>query len=165
MDAWQVIQILGLEPLPGEGGYYRETYRSGERIPCSALSGRYPGDRSFGTAIYYLVTPESFSTLHRVPGDELFHFYLGDPVSMLRLYPDGSANTAILGNDILRGQLPQCLAPGGVWQGLRLAGEGDFALLGTTMSPGFEFDDYERGDRTALQREFPAYANIIGRFT
>ncbi len=165
MDASRVIRLLGLEPLPGEGGYYRETYRSGECIPRSALSPGYPGDRSFGTAIYYLVTPESFSALHRVPGDELFHFYLGDPVTMLRLYPDGLGDAAVLGNDIEGGQLIQCLAPGGVWQGLRLHPGGTFALLGTTMSPGFEFEDYERGDRAALQREYPAFAELVERFT
>ena len=165
MDASRVKQLLGLEPLTGEGGFFYETYRSGERIPRSALSSRYPGDRSFGTAIYYLVTPESFSALHRVPGDELFHFYLGDPVIMLRLYPDGAGDTAILGNDIEEGQLLQSLAPGGVWQGLRLTEGGRFALLGTTMSPGFEFEDYEQGDRATLQREYPAFAEMIERFT
>lgn len=165
MDASRVIQILGLEPLTVEGGYYRETYRSGERIPHSILSPRYPGDRTFSTAIYFLVTPENFSALHRVPGDELFHFYLGDPVTMLRLHPDGAGDTAILGNNIAEGQLLQCLAPGGVWQGIRLCAGGRFALLGTTMSPGFEFEDFQKGDRTALQRDYPAFSELIERFT
>lgn len=165
MEACDVMRILGLEPHAGEGGYFRETYRSGGRIPASALSGDYGGDRSFGTAIYYLITPDSFSALHRVRGDEVFHFYLGDPVEMLRLYPDGSGEELILGPDIAAGQFVQCAVPGGVWQGMRLTAGGEFALLGTTMAPGFEFEDFELGDRSRLAREYPAFHDRIIRFT
>lgn len=165
MEAGDAIRMLGLEPHAGEGGYYRETYRSGSRIPASTLPGGYGGDRSFGTAIYYLITPESFSTLHRVRGDELFHFYLGDPVEMLRLNPDGSGEELILGSDIAASHLLQCTVPGGVWQGMRLIDGGKFALLGTTMSPGFEFEDFELGDRKRLMKEFPAFHERIARFT
>ncbi|MHB9031257.1 MAG: cupin domain-containing protein [Candidatus Latescibacterota bacterium] len=165
MDAVQVIELLGLEPLPGEGGYYRETYRSGLSIPRRALSGRYPGDRPFGTAIYYLITPDSFSALHRVPGDEIFHFYYGDPVTMILLFPDGGMEALILGNNLVRGQRPQCVAPGGVWQGMRLVGGGMFALMGTTMSPGFDFADYETGDRDSLMHHYPQRRELIREFT
>ncbi len=165
MDAGDVIRMLGLEPHAGEGGYYRETYRSGGSIPTSALPDGYRGERTFGTAIYYLITPESFSTLHRVRGDELFHFYLGDPVDMLRLYPDGSSGELILGSDIASGQILQCTVPGGVWQGLRLSDGGRFALLGTTMAPGFEYEDFELGDRERLVKEYPVFRDRILRFS
>jgi predicted cupin superfamily sugar epimerase len=165
MDAAQIIELLGLKPLPEEGGYYRETYRSTLSIPRQSLPDRYPDDRSFGTAIYYLITPESFSVLHRVPGDEVFHFYCGDPVIMLLLFPEGGMETRILGNDPLRGQHPQCVVPGGVWQGMHLAGEGKFALMGTTMAPGFDFADYEAGSRAFLMRRYPQYEESIREFT
>ena len=164
MDAGDVIRVLGLEPHAGEGGYFRETYRSGGCIPASALPEGYLGGRAFGTAIYYLITPESFSALHRVRGDELFHFYLGDPVDMLRLFPDSSGEELILGSDIMAGHLLQCQVPGGVWQGLRLADGGRFALLGTTMAPGFEYEDFELGDPEWLMAGFPALRDRIARF-
>lgn len=139
---WQdVVDALGLVPHPEEGGYYRETYRSTARFePGDA----FEGSRSVGTAIYYLLTPDTYSALHRLPGDEIFHHYMGDPVEMLLLRPDGSSEIALLSSELGSGR-PQRIVPGGVWQGSRLVEGGAFALLGTTMSPGFEFEDYESG--------------------
>ncbi len=91
MKAVEIIRLLGLKSLPWEGGYYRETYRSDEKIPVQALPSRYSFDKHFCTAIYYLLTPETFSALHRVTSDELFHFYLGDPVMMIQFNPGGDA--------------------------------------------------------------------------
>jgi predicted cupin superfamily sugar epimerase len=99
-----------------------------------------------------------------LPSDEVFHFYLGDPVSMLQLWPDGTGRIVILGPDVRAGQSPQLVVPAGVWQGSWLA-SGAWALLGTTMAPGFDFADYEAGDRLALTRAYPAFAEIIGRLT
>lgn len=145
--AEELIRVLGLQPLPGEGGYYRETHRG------------------VGTAIYYLVTPASFSTLHRLWKDEVFHFYRGDTVEQLFLYPDGHAETRLIGTDIESGQLPQSVVPAGVWQGLRLLDGGTYALLGTTVSPAFEFTDLELGARQALTEKFPAHRALIARYT
>ena len=117
ITAEQVISLLGLKPHPEEGGYYAETYRSHETLPRNVWPDRYPGPRSFATAIYYLLTPESFSAMHRLQSDELFHFYLGDPVKMLQLRPDGSGEIFILGTDLLKGMRPQVVVPRGVWQG------------------------------------------------
>jgi predicted cupin superfamily sugar epimerase len=103
--------------------------------------------------------------LHRVPGDEVFHFYYGDPVTILLLFPDGRMETKILGNSLWEGQRPQCIAPGGVWQGMRLIGGGRVALMGTTMSPGFDFADYETGDRDSLVRQYSPYREVIQEFT
>jgi predicted cupin superfamily sugar epimerase len=155
--ARDIIDLLGLRPLPLEGGYYRETYRSAESFPRGGTV------KSAGTAIYYLLTPDTFSALHRLPTDEVFHFYLGDPVEMLQLPPGGPGNVITLGPDLIAGQRPQVVVPRGVWQGSRLRDGGRFALLGTTMAPGFDFADYEAGDPAALAAAYPAVADFIRR--
>ncbi|OGG52772.1 MAG: hypothetical protein A3F84_10045 [Candidatus Handelsmanbacteria bacterium RIFCSPLOWO2_12_FULL_64_10] len=161
MTVEQIKALLSLEPHPAEGGYFAETYRSGERIPKDALPARYGDARSLGTAIYYLLTPETFSAVHRLRSDEVFHFYLGDPVEMLQLWPDGSGRTVTLGSDILNGMRPQVVVPKGAWQGSRLMPGGRFALLGTTVAPGFDFADYEAGGREALVSAYPRFRDLI----
>src|SRR3990172_3020643 len=118
LTAKKLIEHLGLESLPVEGGRFRQTYCAAEKIPRSALPRRYRSDKVFGTAIYYLLTSEadSFSALHQLPTDEVYHFYLGDPVEMLLLDPDGASRRVVLGQDILRGQQVQFVVPRGVWQ-------------------------------------------------
>lgn len=157
MDIERLMDMLGLVPLPIEGGHFCQTYKSEERIPRSALPERYAGDRSFGTAIYFLLTAEadSFSALHRLTTDEIYHFYLGDPVEMLLLRADGSSERVILGQDILHGQKVQFVAPKGAWQGSHLLAGGKWALLGTTMAPGYEQADFELGERAVLIEKFP----------
>jgi len=157
----QIKSLLNLKPHPKEGGYFVETYRSSEHITKDALPARYKGDRSLATAIYYLLTPDTFSTMHRLQTDEVFHFYTGDPVEMLQLRPDGSGRVITLGPDILNGMHPQAIVPKGVWQGVRLIPGGRFALLGTTMSPGFEFVDYESGHRELLVESYPEFRDLI----
>jgi predicted cupin superfamily sugar epimerase len=157
----QIKNLLHLKPHPKEGGYFVETYRSTEYIPEGALPKRYQGVRSYATAIYYLLTPETFSAMHRLQSDEIFHFYLGDPVEMLQLLPDGSGRVLILGPDILNGMQPQVIVPRGVWQGSKLLHGGTFALLGTTVSPGFEFADYESAQRDVLVESYPKYRDLI----
>jgi predicted cupin superfamily sugar epimerase len=112
-----------------------------------------------------LLTPDTFSAMHRLPGDEMFHFYLGDPVEMLQLKPDGSVETLLLGQDITSGMRLQHVVPGNVWQGSRLVPGGAYALLGTTMSPGFEYEDYETGNRAQLSQQFPDFAAKIAALT
>jgi len=161
LTAYQIIALLNLTPHPKEGGYFRETYRSSETILEKALPSKYQGIRSFGTAIYYLLTPETFSSIHRLHSDEIFHFYLGDPVEMLQLRPDGSGRVLIMGSDILNGMQPQVVVPRGVWQGAKLIKDGKFALLGTSVSPGFEFIDYESGRRDDLIKAYPQFQDLI----
>ncbi len=151
LSAEDIVAHLGLRPLEGEGGLYRETYR---------LHGG-GGAASAATAIYYLLTPETFSELHRLPHDELYHFYLGDAVDLLQLGSGGTIERWTLGSDLLAGMEVQVLVPGGNWQGSRLRDGGRFALMGTTMTPGFRFEDYERGDRAQLQGAYPAVADEI----
>lgn len=167
LTAEQLIQHLGLTPLPVEGGYFTQTYCADETIPRQALPARYRGDKPFGTAIYYVLTaePDSFSALHTLPTEEIFHFYLGDPVEMLLLYPDGRSERVVLGQDILRGERVQFVVPRGVWQGSRLIPGGRWALLGTTMAPGFDETDYTGGDRDTLLRRYPDQAELIRQLT
>jgi predicted cupin superfamily sugar epimerase len=165
MTADDLIQLLRLQPHPKEGGYFRETYRGDEVLPAAALAPRYGAVRSVGTAIYYLLTPTTYSALHRLKSDEVFHFYLGSPVRMLQLFPDGGGETIILGSDLERGQRLQTVVPRGVWQGSLLEPGGDFALLGCTVAPGFDYADYEAGQRDALGRQYPQFAGLIAALT
>ncbi len=165
LTAQQVIEILGLQPHPKEGGYFVESYRSSGSIPRSALPEGYSGDRSFGTAIYYLLTPDSFSEMHRLRSDEVFHHYLGDPVEMLQLWPEGRGEIVKLGTDLEAGMRPQVVVPRGVWQGSRLAPGGSFALLGCTVAPGFDYADYEAGDRGTLLKAYPRSWELIQALT
>ena len=161
LTAEQIREFLKMQPHPIEGGYFAETYRSAGNVPQSALRN-YPGDRSLSTAIYYLLTAETFSAMHRVRGDEMFHFYLGDPVEMLQLKPDETTSELIvLGQDIASGMHLQHNVPGGVWQGSRLRAGGEYALLGTTMAPGFEYEDYETGPRRELLARYPERSELI----
>ena len=139
LSAEDLIQHLGLAPHPKEGGFFRETYRASDTLPASAL--------------------------HRLQTDEIFHFYLGDPIRMLQLDPDGTGRTIVLGPDVLHGQQLQVLAPRGIWQGSCLEPGGAFALVGCTVAPGFEYIDYEAGDRQTLLRQYPAFADMIRRLT
>ena len=163
----RIIELLGLQPLPVEGGFFRQTYISSEKIESSALPGRYGRQKPFGTAIYYLLTSDSdsFSALHRLPTDEVYHFYLGDPVEMVLLFRDGKAREVILGPDLGLGQHLQFVVPGDVWQGSRLLPGGSYALLGTTMAPGFDPADYEPGTRKPLTQRYPEYAERIALLT
>ena len=148
--AAELIARLDLAPLPGEGGWFRETWRT-----------------EAGSAILYLLSgdADSFSALHRLPTDEIFHFYLGDPVEMLELHPGGRSEVVILGTDLTAGQRVQHTVPAGVWQGSRLAAGGDWALMGTTMAPPFRFPDYEPGGRDALVAGWPDAAGRIRLLT
>ena len=159
----ELIHLLHLKPLPLEGGWYRETHRSSLQLPANVLEPRYRAARSASTAIYYLLTPDTFSALHRLPTDEVFHFYLGDPVEMLQLgpTPEDGGSLLTLGSDILAGQQVQTVVPAGVWQGSILRAGGSFALMGTSMTPGFDFADYEAADRDALLAKFPEFKERI----
>lgn len=165
LSAEQVIALLGLIPLPGEGGFYAETYRSAFTIDAVRIGSRYGGERGAATAIYYLVTPNSFSALHRLTGDEIYHFYAGDPIDLALLHPDGGHETVRLGNDLASGQRPQIVAPGGSWQGSALEPGGSWGLVGTTMTPGFDLRDFELGNRAKLIAEYPSASGLIKRLT
>jgi predicted cupin superfamily sugar epimerase len=165
LTAEEIMRRLRLVPHPKEGGYFRETYRSRHVMPAHALPDVYGGNRYASTAIYFLLTPETFSEMHRLPTDEVFHFYLGDAVEMLQLFPDGRGEVIRISNNLAAGESPQVLATGGVWQGSRLVPGGKFALLGTTVAPGFEFADYTSGRQNELVQQFPDHAKLIAALT
>lgn len=152
---------MKLKPLFEEGGFFRETYRSNEKIGHMSLPKRYKGPRNHSTCIYYLITKESFSALHRIHSDEIFHFYLGDPVEMLQLLPNGKGRVVTLGPDIFKGMKPQLIVKKNIWQGAKLVKGGKFALLGTTVAPGFDYQDFESGKCSELVREYPKYKQQI----
>ena len=165
MTADQLVRLLQLEPLHGEGGFFRQTWVSPQRLTPGTYDARV--EKPLGTAIYYLVTDadDGFSALHRLPTDEIYHFYLGDPVEQLLLHPDGHSAVVVLGPDLVAGQRVQHVATRGVWQGTRLAPGGRWALLGTTMAPGFDPSDYEGGERDALVRAYPTEEALIVALT
>lgn len=165
LSAADVIRLLALQPHPVEGGAFRETYRSAAVIPAAVLPD-HGAARSVGTAIYYLLSGDAVSEMHRLPGDEVYHFYLGDPLDTLLLAPDGSGRVVTLGPDLAGGQVPQLVIPGGVWQGsVRRAGPHGFTLIGATMAPGFDYQDYTRGSRVELTASWPVWAEDIRRRT
>lgn len=155
MTAQQIIDALGLAPLEEEGGLHYQTYRSTRSL----------GGGPAGTAIYYMLTGNAFSHLHRLTGDEVYHFYLGDPVELVELLPDGTSRTTILGQDITHGEQVQHLVPAGNWQGSRLVNGGSWALMGTTMCPGYTQECYEHGDADALTAQYPQAAAAIAALT
>ncbi|MEJ2486547.1 MAG: cupin domain-containing protein [Anaerolineales bacterium] len=166
-DSEKIIEQLGLKRHPFEGILFTQTYVSSDWLASDNLPPRYRSDKSVGTAIYYALTdaPDSFSVMHRLPTDEVYHFYLGDPVELLILFPEGESRKVILGQDILNGQAVQYVVPRDTWQGSRLVPGGSFALLGTTMAPGYTEDDFELGDREFLLVQYPDQAELIEGLT
>ena len=165
ITAERIIKLYDMKILPEEGGYYKETYRSSEIIDRSSLDERYGGDKSYSTAIYYLLTPDTQSYMHRVNSDEMYHFYLGDPVQMVQLLPDGTSKVLFLGQDLQVGQFVQVVVPAGVWQGSYLLEGGNFALMGVTVAPGFDFSDREMAERQTLLDLYPSHRDMILRLT
>lgn len=167
MDVNRLIDLLGLEQLHGEGGMFRQSYRSADVLLPGALPERYTSAKPAGTAIYYLLTKaqDSFSAFHRLPTDEVYHFYLGDPVRLTIIDPAGRREDVVLGQDVFGGEQVQYTVTAGVWQGLRLSPGGEFALMGTTMAPGFTDEDFDLGSRSDLLAQFPQHAEIIRTLT
>jgi predicted cupin superfamily sugar epimerase/mannose-6-phosphate isomerase-like protein (cupin superfamily) len=164
--AKQLIETLKMQLIPGEGAWFAPTYLSSETIEGEAAS-HVSGTHHAYSAIYALETPGDFSAMHRLATDEMWHFYGGVPIEMLLLYPDGHGETVVVGSDIMAGQKPQFLVPRGVWQGSRpsLAGDASYSFFGTTLTPGFEYADYEQGYRDELTAQYPAFASRIAALT
>ncbi len=149
-----------MQPHP-EGGYFAETYRSAEMIAKSALPGRFGAERSFGTAIYFLLESHHISALHRIQSDEIWHFYAGGPLEITVIYPDSTLTIIRLGNDPEQGEVFQAVVPAGCWFGSKTAAETDFSFVGCTVAPGFDFADFEMAKRIDLLAEFPEHRDVI----
>jgi len=156
------IDRLGLERHP-EGGYFRETYRSGEVVSRECLPGRYSGDRSFSTAIYFLLTGDDVSRLHRIRSDEIWHFYSGSSLIIHIINGEGACTTITLGNSIEGGECFQAVVQAGCWFGATVADRSSYSLVGCTVSPGFDFDDFELGKKEVLMKQYPQHGSLIDR--
>lgn len=150
MNATEVIRLLNLEPLQLEGGYFVQTYKS----TCSTQHPIKGGDRSTLTCIYYLMTQNENSKLHRVKSDEIFHYYLGAPAELLIIDSKHRVTLHVLGPNLLLGERPQIRVPANSWQSLKVKGSAPaaYCLMGATVSPGFEFEDFELGEPSIIQK-------------
>jgi uncharacterized protein len=173
LTADEVKRVLRLEPHPREGGWFVQSYKASEQLAAEDFKdNRYDGPRCTGTAIYYLLEPGTFSEMHMLESDEIFHHYAGDAVEMLQLCPGGSSRRVVIGKDLRAGERPQVVVPRGVWQGSRLlpsalqsANAHGWALLGCTVSPGFEYADYHSAPRAELIALWPGEAELITALT
>lgn len=150
-----IIERLDLQPLPGEGGWFRRSWESDHSL---RVGGE---ERLAATCIWFLITPDNPSRLHRVRGPEMFHFYAGSGVDMVQIDAAGAVSEFRLGADVLAGEHPQCVVPGGVWQALRVAEGGEYALMAASMTPGYDERDFELADRADLLRQFPQHRRLI----
>ena len=160
----QLIEAFDLMPHP-EGGYFKETYRADEQAKQSALPNRFKGDRSFSTAIYYLLPEGAKSCLHRIASDEIWHFYLGGPLVVVEILPDGSHKKTVLGQDLSHGQNVQYVVRAGHWFGAFPQEDAGYSFVGCTVAPGFDFSDFEMGNRSQLIAQYPRAQKEIEQLT
>lgn len=163
-EAQQLIDKLKLEAHP-EGGYFRETYRSSEVIPQQVLGQGFDGDRNACTGIYFLLTSETFSAFHRINQDEMWHFYKGSPLLLHTISPEGKYTCTEIGTDVLNGAVPQAVVPAGTWFGATVKEQNSYCLVGCTVSPGFDFRDFELAKSNSLSNLFPEHQSIIDSLT
>jgi len=158
------IEKLRLEAHP-EGGYFRQTYRAGLSLAKAALPAGFSGARAASTAIYFLLEGENFSAFHRLRSDEVWHFYDGEPLVVHVIEPEGKVSRTLLGRDVEAGQVLQAVVKAGCWFASHVADWSSFALVGCTVAPGFDFDDFEMGRREELRVRYPLHAELIERLT
>jgi len=153
-----------MEPHP-EGGYFKETYRSSEFILKEHLPHRFGDKRRFSTAIYFLLTSESFSAFHKIKSDEVWHFYAGGSLLIHILHINGSYELIKLGNKMEAGEVFQCVVPAGSWFASECAEGSNFSFVGCTVSPGFDFADFELAIGDQLIRKYPDFTGLIRKLT
>jgi len=158
------IRKLNLQKHP-EGGYFRETYRSKGTIPAEHLSETSGGDRNYSTSIYFLLTSDDISAFHRLKSDEIWHFYYGSSLTIYRIDSDGMLFKTKMGNDLENGELFQTHIKAGQWFGARVNEEDSFSLVGCTVSPGFDFSDFELASRKELLKAYPRHREVIEMLT
>lgn len=159
-----IIKKLELLPHP-EGGYYKQTYKSAGEIDLSSLGDRYTSKRSYSTCIYFLLTSESFSAFHRIKQDEIWHFYDGSPILLHIITESGNHTTHLIGRDIQNGEVPQFVVPGGVWFAAEATDDNSYSLVGCTVAPGFDFEDFELKSKKELITLFPEREEIISKLS
>ena len=159
-----IIKQLGLLPHP-EGGYFRETYRSDMSVEKHALPSRFKSSRNFCTAIYFLLTSDNFSAFHKIKQDEIWHFYGGTPISLHIITKEGFYEKHLIGSDLDNGEVPQVVVKGGDWFASEIEASDSFGLAGCTVSPGFDFEDFEMADRQDLMERYPDHEEVITKLT
>ena len=158
------IEKLQLAPHP-EGGYFRQTYRSEVVIAREALPAGFSGARAVSTAIYFLLEGENFSAFHRLRSDEVWHFYVGEPLLVHVIDTDGQYSRILLGGDPEAGQVLQAVVRAGCWFASHVEDWKRFVVVGCTVAPGFDFADFEMGKRDELVARYPEFLKIIERLT
>jgi len=156
----QLIAHYKMQKHP-EGGYYAESFKSKGRLPESALPQGIKGERLWSTAIYFLLSNGEKSKLHKIAFDEVWHFYLGDPLVIVEILQDGTVQETKLGTNVTGGEKLQHVVPGGRWFGSYLPLDSQFAFVGCTVAPGFDFSDFEMGDRDTLLELYPSAKHTI----
>lgn len=158
----KLIEKYNLAPHP-EGGYFKENYRSLEIIPKSVLPRRFNGDRSYSTAIYFLLEKENFSGFHKISSDECWHFYAGSTLLIYVIHLNGKLETIKLGADCMNGEHFQAVVPAECWFASEPAPGTAFSFVGCTVAPGFDFSDFEMAKRDELSKQFPQHKPLISR--
>ncbi|MEA5457863.1 cupin domain-containing protein [Arcicella sp. LKC2W] len=158
------INAYNMQSHP-EGGYFAETYRSAETIPQNALSSRFKGERSFSTGIYFLLESHHISALHRIESDEMWHFYTGCPLNVYVIDNQGELNIIRLGNNPEKGEVFQAVVPAGMWFGSKPAEPDSYSLVGCTVAPGFDFEDFEMKSRDELLTMFSQHREVVEMLT
>lgn len=164
MTVETLVKELELLPHP-EGGFYKETYRSKGVISNSCLSPDFKGDRNMATGIYFLIEKGNFSALHKIKSDETWHFYYGDALEVIEINEHGKLTTTQIGNNLQNGETFQYTVKANTWFGSRVSSNGNFSLVGCTVYPGFDFNDFELADRDILINTFPHLKNLITELT
>ena len=162
MNAKEIIKLLNLIPHP-EGGYYKENYRSLEKISANGLPERFSEERCLSTAIYFLLEKGNFSAFHRIKSDECWHFYAGSALLIYVLSPDGRLEIISLGNNWLKGEQFQAIVPAACWFASEPAEGTAFSFVGCTVAPGFDFIDFELAEKAVLSEQFPQHKQLINR--
>lgn len=158
------IEKLNLIAHP-EGGYFKEVYRADEIIQTEHLPDRYTSKRNFSTSIYFLLEGEQISKFHKLKSDEIWHFYDGSPINIFLLSSDGNLKDSILGKNLDKNESLQIVIKKGNWFGAKVIEKNSFSLIGCTVSPGFDFEDFELADIEKLLKKFPVNQKIIKELT
>lgn len=148
-----------------EGGWYSEVYRSVLSFSSSQLPPSFGGTRNACTHIYFLLEKTGFSAFHKIKSDELWHFYTGDPIVVYEIDDTGQMIEHLLGNDPSESQSLFCMIKEGSWFGSRMANGGEYGLVGCTVAPGFDFNDFELAERHTLTAQYPQHAELIRAMT
>ena len=163
-DAKLYIERFDLQPHP-EGGYFKEIYRSGEIILPEGMPRKLKKERSVSTSIYFFLEGKQVSKFHRLKSDEIWHFYDGSGINICIIDDKGNLSNVILGKDVEKGEVFQAVIPAGHWFAAEVTESNSFALVGCTVAPGFDFEDFELADRNEMIESFPLHEIIIKKFT